>query len=56
MPLLPYQPDGFLLGDTLATASFTRDGSGKVTAMTISSDRGVRVHERTQKVAQAQTP
>ncbi|WBS04321.1 serine hydrolase [Pseudoduganella sp. SL102] len=56
VPLLHYKTDGFLLGDTLATAAFTRDGNGKVTAMTISSDRGERVHERTPRAGEAPGP
>jgi CubicO group peptidase (beta-lactamase class C family) len=53
-PLLHYQADGFLLGDTLATVQFRRDGNGKVTALAVTSDRGVRVHERADKVAPGQ--
>lgn len=48
LALLHYKPDGFLLGDTLATVEFTRDAGGKVTALTVSGERGVRVHQRMQ--------
>jgi D-alanyl-D-alanine carboxypeptidase len=47
-----YKPDGFLLGDTLTTVEFTRDAGGKVKAMMVSSDCGVRVHERAGAAAQ----
>jgi D-alanyl-D-alanine carboxypeptidase len=45
--LLPYKTDGFLIGDTLMTADFIRDDKGVVKSMTITDDKGARVHQRT---------
>jgi CubicO group peptidase (beta-lactamase class C family) len=47
-PLLPFRPEGFLIGDSLMTVEFTRDAGGTVTGMKIDGDRGASTHRRAQ--------
>lgn len=46
-PLRQYQPDGFLIGDSLMTVQFQRDASGVVTSLVIDTEMDHSTHRRT---------
>jgi D-alanyl-D-alanine carboxypeptidase len=45
-PLVPYQRDGFLIGDSLMTVQFHRDATGVVTDLTIDDELNATTHHR----------